>query len=150
VVSATLYEILELSPKASQADIKHTYRQMVLPPHPDRPPGNAVEAERRFRENAHAYCVLSEPSKRSAYDAWLMANRAPREGAVHRDTETNAFDTFLAKMVCLAFKLANRGADQASIYRLLVTDGCPEPTAQTIARRAHELGYRHGNVSAAS
>jgi molecular chaperone DnaJ len=61
------YEILGVSPRASNEEIKKAYRQMALQHHPDRNPGNK-EAEDRFKEAAEAYSILSDAEKRSVYD----------------------------------------------------------------------------------
>ena len=63
------YEILGVARTASAEDVKRAYRQMALKNHPDRNPGDA-EAERRFKEAAEAYEVLSDPEKRARYDRY--------------------------------------------------------------------------------
>lgn len=63
------YEVLGLKREASQDDIKKAYRQLALKNHPDRNPGDA-EAERRFKEAAEAYEVLSDQDKRVRYDRY--------------------------------------------------------------------------------
>jgi len=64
-----LYEVLEITREASTDEIKRAYRQMALKFHPDRNPGDK-EAERRFREAAEAYDVLSDDQKRQRYDRY--------------------------------------------------------------------------------
>jgi molecular chaperone DnaJ len=63
------YEILGVSRNASQEEIKQAYKRMALKYHPDRNPGDK-EAEKRFKEAAEAYEVLSDPEKRRQYDAF--------------------------------------------------------------------------------
>lgn len=140
--TATLYEILEVSPKASQEEIKKTYRRLAMRWHPDRNPDNKSEAERNFKAIGHAYSVLSDAAKRTAYDNWLMGSREKPDESSQSFEETNAFDTFLAEILDLALELAIRGADQISIYRALVAEGCPDNIAQTIAQRAHEMALK--------
>jgi len=57
------YDILEVSPNASEADLKKAYRKKALRLHPDK--GGDPE---QFKEVTHAYEVLSDPDKRSIYD----------------------------------------------------------------------------------
>lgn len=61
------YEVLGVSREASLEEIKKAYRQSALKDHPDRNPGDA-DAERRFKEAAEAYEVLSDLDKRQRYD----------------------------------------------------------------------------------
>src|SRR6516165_1094915 len=71
------YEVLGVTRTASFEEIKKTYRQLALKFHPDRNPGDA-DAERRFKEAAEAYEVLSDQEKRQRYDRY---GHAGLEGA---------------------------------------------------------------------
>ncbi len=61
------YETLGVGKSASADDIKRAYRRMALKYHPDKNPDDK-EAERKFKECAEAYEVLSDPDKRQRYD----------------------------------------------------------------------------------
>jgi molecular chaperone DnaJ len=61
------YEILGVSREATEEEIKTSYRREALKHHPDRNPGDP-EAEKRFKEAAEAYEVLSDANKRARYD----------------------------------------------------------------------------------
>ncbi len=61
------YEILGVSCKASQEEIKRAYRQLAFKYHPDRNPGNP-EAEEQFKKITEAYAILIDPEKRTNYD----------------------------------------------------------------------------------
>jgi len=58
------YDLLDASPDASEAELKKAYRKKALRLHPDK--GGDPEL---FKEVTHAYEVLSDPQKRSIYDA---------------------------------------------------------------------------------
>jgi molecular chaperone DnaJ len=62
------YEVLGVSRKASQDEIKKAYRDLARKWHPDRNPDDP-EAEERFKEIQQAYDALSDPEKRKQYDA---------------------------------------------------------------------------------
>lgn len=61
------YEVLGVSRDAGEEEIRKAYRKLALQYHPDRNQGDA-EAEAKFKEATEAYSVLSDGSKRGAYD----------------------------------------------------------------------------------
>lgn len=64
------YEILEVSPIASQEVLKAAYKSLMQRYHPDKNPGNA-EAAAHSVLVAQAYEILSDSSERAAYDTEL-------------------------------------------------------------------------------
>ncbi|XP_037135386.1 dnaJ homolog subfamily B member 6b isoform X2 [Syngnathus acus] len=64
------YQTLGVRKDATQADIKKAYRKQALKWHPDKNPDNKEEAEKRFKELAEAYEVLSDENKRNIYDKY--------------------------------------------------------------------------------
>ena len=63
------YTTLELGRDASAADVKKAYRRQALRWHPDKNPDRQQEAEEMFKAVSEAYEVLSDPDKKSVYDA---------------------------------------------------------------------------------
>ena len=61
------YQLLGVERKASEGEIKRSYRKLALKYHPDRNP-NDKQAEDKFKEINEAYQVLSDPEKRARYD----------------------------------------------------------------------------------
>ncbi|CAN6177141.1 unnamed protein product [Urochloa humidicola] len=77
------YAVLGVARDASAADIRAAYRQLVLRWHPDKvlqlqgeDPREKEEAEIRFYQIKQAYEVLSDASRRAAYDAVAFWPRA--------------------------------------------------------------------------
>ena len=62
------YKILGVSEKASPEEMKTAYRKLAVKYHPDKNPGNAKEAEAKFKEISAAYYVLSDEKRRAQYD----------------------------------------------------------------------------------
>jgi molecular chaperone DnaJ len=65
------YELLGVSRKASDAEIKQSFRTLARELHPD--VSSQPDAERRFRDVAEAYEVLSDPERRALYDRYGKA-----------------------------------------------------------------------------
>ena len=61
------YEILDVAPTASSADIQKAYRKLAKKLHPDLNPGDKL-AEEKFKEVAGAYDLLSDAEKRKRFD----------------------------------------------------------------------------------
>jgi curved DNA-binding protein CbpA len=76
----TLYETLGIPTTAKPEQIKRAYRMLVKRFHPDLfPVGSEAqfEAEVRIRQINAAYAVISNPQKRSAYDARMRKHTSP-------------------------------------------------------------------------
>ncbi len=63
------YETLGVSKSADAAEIKKSYRKLAMKYHPDQNKDND-KAEEKFKELNHAYDILKDEQKRSAYDRY--------------------------------------------------------------------------------
>jgi len=66
-MSKSLYETLEISENASEAEIKKAYRKLARKYHPD--VNKEKGAEDKFKEINSAYEILSDKKKKAQYDA---------------------------------------------------------------------------------
>jgi molecular chaperone DnaJ len=63
------YKVLDVPRTATEAEIKKAYRRLAMKYHPDRNP-NDREAEESFKEAKEACEVLTDSTKRAAYDQY--------------------------------------------------------------------------------
>ncbi|KAH9972782.1 hypothetical protein BGW80DRAFT_1505223 [Lactifluus volemus] len=88
--AADLYKVLDLDRSASEQDIKKAYKRLSRKYHPDK--NQDPEAEGRFVEVAHAYEILSDPTKRQIFDRHGEEGLKAHEGGQHK--YANPFDMF--------------------------------------------------------
>ncbi|ODQ82762.1 hypothetical protein BABINDRAFT_29688 [Babjeviella inositovora NRRL Y-12698] len=68
VKDTKLYDLLGVSPSASENELKKAYRKGALRYHPDKNPSE--EAAEKFKELSSAYEILSDAQKRDVYDQY--------------------------------------------------------------------------------
>ena len=73
------YDVLGIDRDASGDDLKKAYRRLAMKYHPDRNPDDP-DADAKFKEASEAYEVLTDPSKRQAYDQFGHAGVDPSQG----------------------------------------------------------------------
>ena len=76
--AVTYYDILGLSPRATDADVRRAYRALALRWHPDRNPQNRAAATRYTALLNQSYAHLRTAPQRRAYDRYLMALAQPK------------------------------------------------------------------------
>ncbi|KAF8656799.1 hypothetical protein AX16_002351 [Volvariella volvacea WC 439] len=92
VSAADLYKVLGLHKSASEKDIRTAYRKLSKKYHPDK--NKDPEAEGKFVEIAHAYEVLSDPSKRQIYDRYGEEGLKAHEGGQQAGNPFDIFQSF--------------------------------------------------------
>lgn len=67
-MSSTLYQILEVSHRATHNEIKASYRRLAKIYHPDANPHSSKERAEHFQKIRQAYDILSNPEQKTLYD----------------------------------------------------------------------------------
>ena len=91
------YQVIGVSPDASEAEIKKAFRRLARELHPD-VNRHDPEAEEKFKEAAEAYEILSDSERRATYDRYGFEGLDSRGFAstAHGWTESMAARTFSA------------------------------------------------------
>lgn len=84
------YDVLKITPKATQSQVKKAYYKLSLENHPDQHQGSATATE-KFRIITEAYQVLNNVQKRKLYDKGFFhsdVSAKPEEAEVYSKTFT--------------------------------------------------------------
>ncbi|MFN5165165.1 MAG: molecular chaperone DnaJ [Pseudomonadota bacterium] len=89
------YDVLGVPKNASDDDLKKAYPRLAAKFHPDRHQGEeAKKAEEKFKEAKEAYEMLSDATKRTAYDQFGHAGVDPSMGGMGRGGGPEGFGGF--------------------------------------------------------
>jgi len=94
-VETDLYDVLGVSPDATEAEIKKAYRMKAKEHHPDKNI-NDPAASQKFQELAAAYETLSDPQLRHIYDSGGMDGLNSRGGGMDGMDAADMFAQFFA------------------------------------------------------
>lgn len=109
------YEILEISPNASQEVISHAYRALAKKHHPDKYTDNIDKenAENVMKKINEAYETLNDKEKRKEYDSFLKLNADGYDDI--KSINKQKFASYLTKIS----RFFNRPVKIASLWLLL-------------------------------
>ena len=110
------YVTLEVTPQASDEEIKRAYRKLALKYHPDRNQGNS-QAEEKIREINAAYEVLGDPEARKSYERLRFGGHGRQSDFAQEPAETVNPGVVLEAM---EKKLWEEG--RLEIFRMLMHD----------------------------
>jgi molecular chaperone DnaJ len=106
------YEVLGVNRDAPEEELKKAYRKLAMKWHPDRNPDNP-KAEEHFKEAKEAYEILTDGSKRAAYDQFGHAGvdqAAAGAGAGFSGNFADAFGDIFSDIF-------GGGRTRSSVYR---------------------------------
>ncbi|MCL4472243.1 MAG: molecular chaperone DnaJ [Gammaproteobacteria bacterium] len=110
------YEILGVNKDANDDEIKKAYRKLAMKFHPDRNPDNP-KAEEHFKEAKEAYEILSDASKRAAYDQYGHAGVDQQAGMGGAGGFSGGFADAFGDIFGDIFGSGGGGRGRSNVYR---------------------------------
>jgi DnaJ-class molecular chaperone len=89
------YDVLKVNKNSTKEEIKNSYKKLAMKYHPDKNMNNKKEAEKKFKEVAEAYEVLSDDKKKYEYDNGrniVLNNQNPFDIFSHMFNDRNIFN----------------------------------------------------------
>jgi curved DNA-binding protein CbpA len=128
------YSVLQVAPKASEAEIKAAFRTLAKTCHPDLKPGDR-QAEEAFQEAQSAYAYLSNSETRKMYDSFLAERTALERHRRLRSTMIMSATFLLTVAAVILTVLGLGGAPQADGRPSVLTGvGTAERSHMEVAR----------------
>jgi len=141
MVAKDYYEVLGVSRKATEKEIKQAYRRLARKYHPDVNSGDK-SAEARFKEINAAYEVLSDPEKRKKYDRfgenWQYADQFTQAGR-----QSGPFGDFARQGGYTIFDYGDLGSEAGDLGDILgnIFGGFGARTTSRRPRRGQDIEH---------
>ena len=122
------YQVLGVTKKADDSELKRAYRDLARRFHPDLNPGDRAEA--RFKEINEAYAVLSDAKLRQRYDRY--GHSASHDVGAGFENVVDAFDDLIGDILRRRKKPKERGKDLRYTLELTLDEaafGCEKTIA---------------------
>jgi DnaJ-class molecular chaperone len=92
-----LYQILEISHRATLDEIKASYRRLAKIYHPDANPDSSKERCDHFQKIRHAYGILSDPEQRILYDTECKKNGFKYQSQYSKDFSADDLFAYMSR-----------------------------------------------------
>ncbi len=112
------YKILGVTATCSQAEIKKAYRLLAVQYHPDKNGGDK-KSEERFKAISEAYNVLSDISKRNAYDYTYKQQKKESKQSITAEDSTLITFLLLFRKIKNSVLNANGHIDEQALYKVV-------------------------------
>lgn len=139
------YQILNVRPTATEADIKRSYRVLAKRYHPDVNPGDSAAAD-KFADINEANAVLSDPKSRAEYDQKLAESSAPRLNPEDIIARQRAQAQAAARQAAYRNNMNNASAAHRDAAAAAAAARMRQAQAQAAAHAARQGGVNYQNA----